>query len=734
MILSNLKIILFTLFILVGCSDLFSQNFADKNYYLIDSLDLNTLSQGDRILIDSLLIEYHNEKEDSSKLNQLTTLISLCENVVWVKYNQILKNKAEELSKKHKREKVYVKQLSSAYNNIGFYFFKKTKIDKAIFNFEKSIALSKEIDNLEVIPTALNNLGYIFKRQGNILKALEYYHESLKLNKLLEEEEEIALSLNNIGGLYYTLKEYDKALQYFRDALIKEKSDGTKKGVGRLYSNIGSVYQKQHKRTLALEYYQQSIKNYNKIGYKKGEALSLSKHTSIELEMLQDNNPKELGLILKKFKKAYNVFNELGDIECKASSACNISNVYLRLGNVILAEKYAYESIILSKKIGFPESIKNAAKALQEIATLKNDYKGAYLMQELFYKMQDSVENNNIKDLVIQRQYQYEYGKKMIKDSLRSAEAAKIKEIKYNQEIKAQKLYSYAGVIGSVLLIIVIIVVLRGSRIKRKINLELAGKNKVIEEKSLEITDSITYAKRIQQAILPQHSEFNLALKKCFVFYKPKDIVAGDFYWMHKIGDTILYAAADCTGHGVPGAMVSVVCYNALNRAVKEYGLTKPSDILNKTSELVIDTFRRDENQGEINDGMDIALCSIDFKKKQLQYSGANNPLYLFREGELIEVKANKRSVGASYLKENFINHIVNLNKDDCVYTFSDGYADQFGGPKGKKFMLKRFRKLLLSINDLSMEDQHQKIKEEFYTWKGDIFQIDDVCVIGVKI
>ena len=275
---------------------------------------------------------------------------------------------------------------------------------------------------------------------------------------------------------------------------------------------------------------------------------------------------------------------------------------------------------------------------------------------------------------------------------------------------------------------------LRGSQIKRKINLELAGKNKVIEEKSLEITDSITYAKRIQQAILPQHSEFNLALKKCFVFYKPKDIVAGDFYWMHKIGDTILYAAADCTGHGVPGAMVSVVCYNALNRAVKEYGLTKPSDILNKTSELVIDAFRRDENQRDINDGMDIALCSIDFKKKQLQYSGANNPLYLFREGELIEVKANKRSVGASYRKENFINHIVNLNKDDCVYTFSDGYADQFGGPKGKKFMLKRFRKLLLSINDLSMEDQHQKIKEEFYTWKGDIFQIDDVCVIGVKI
>lgn len=734
MILSNFKIGFFTLLFLIGCSNLFCQDFADKDYYLVDSLDLNTLNQSDRTLIDSLLIEYHNEKEDSSKLNQLTVLISLCEDAVWVKYNQILKNKAEELSQKYKKQKIYVKQLASAYNNFGFYFFQKNEIDKAIFNFEKSIALSKKIENIEVIPTALNNIGYIFKRQGDILKALEYYHESLRLNKLLKEQEEIALLLNNIGGLYYTLKEFDKALQYYRDALIIEKKDGTKKGVARLYSNIGSVYQKQHKRKLALEYYQQSIKNYNKIGYKKGEALALSKYTSIELEMLPDNNPKELELILKKFKKTYNVFDELEDVEGKASSACDISNVYQRLGNILLAEKYANESIILSKKIGFTESIKNAAKALQEIAVLKKDYKNAYFMQELFYKMQDSVDNDNIKEVVIQKQYQYEYEKKMIKDSLKSAETAKIKELKYNQEIKAQKLYSYVGVIGSVLLVIVVIVVLRGYQIKKKSNLELADKNKVIEEKSLEITDSITYAKRIQQAILPQHSEFKLALKKCFVFYKPKDIVAGDFYWMHKVGDTVLYAAADCTGHGVPGAMVSVVCYNALNRAVKEYGLINPADILNKTSELVIDTFSGSEDQRDVKDGMDIALCSIDFKKKELQYSGANNPLYLFREGELMEIKANKRSVGASSRKENFINHTIDLNENDCIYTFSDGYADQFGGPKGKKFMFKRFKKLLLSINELSLEEQHQKIEEEFYAWKGDIFQIDDVCVIGVKI
>jgi len=180
--------------------------------------------------------------------------------------------------------------------------------------------------------------------------------------------------------------------------------------------------------------------------------------------------------------------------------------------------------------------------------------------------------------------------------------------------------------------------------------------------------------------------------------------------------------------------MVSIFCYNALNRAVKEYGLITPSEILNKTSELVIDTFRRTEDQRNINDGMDIALCSIDFKNKKLQYSGANNPLFLFRDGELIEIKANKRSVGASYLKDSFINHTIDLYTNDCIYTFSDGYADQFGGPNGKKFMLKRFRKLLLSISELSMENQHKKIEAEFYTWKDKTFQVDDVYLIGVKI
>jgi serine phosphatase RsbU (regulator of sigma subunit) len=272
--------------------------------------------------------------------------------------------------------------------------------------------------------------------------------------------------------------------------------------------------------------------------------------------------------------------------------------------------------------------------------------------------------------------------------------------------------------------------VLRGSQIKRKSNLELADKNKVIEEKSLEITDSITYAKRIQRAILPQHSEFKLALKNSFVFYEPKDIVAGDFYWMHKNRGTVLFSAADCTGHGVPGAMVSVVCNNALNRSVREYGLTDPGQILDKTREIVVQEFEKSEE--EVKDGMDIALCSIE--GDTLKYAGANNPLWIIRKGEVLQTKANKQPIGQFENPVHYTTHAFELEKGDSIYIFSDGYIDQFGGEKGKKFKTKAFRELLLSIQDKSMEDQKEIIDVTFLKWKGNLEQIDDVCVIGVKI
>jgi serine phosphatase RsbU (regulator of sigma subunit)/Tfp pilus assembly protein PilF len=746
--------IVFLTFIVFLLQNIGAQTFADKSFYLIDSLDLKTLTEKDRVLIDTLLQEYHESKEDTSKLNCLNVLISECDNEIWVQYNNLLITKSKQLINKESKN-IYKKHLASGYNNYGFYYYNNDNITKAISNFEKAIQLSVEIDDLAVIPTALNNLGYIFKQQGDVLKALEYYHRSLKINRELNEQEEVALSLNNIGSIYYYQKEYEKAINYYRDALMIEKEHGSKKGVARLYSNIGSIYKEQNKNTLAIDYFNQSIKIYTEIGYSKGIATSLSKKASIELSELNgENDVKTLNQILTKHKQAYEIFNELDDNEGRAYSMCNISLTLEALKDFTGAKKYAEKSFRIAKEIGYPESIKSAANILKNIAVIKKDFEEAYFMQELFYQMQDSISSESVKEVTIQKQYQYEYQKKFIKDSLATAEAEKIKDLKYNQEIKQQQTYVLVGFIGLLLMGIVALVIYRGYRLKKKSNYQLEEKNKLIEEKNKEITDSITYAKRIQEAILPANSLLNKHLIDGFVLYKPKDIVAGDFYWMHPLeNDTVLIAVADCTGHGVPGAMVSVVCHHALNRSVREYNLTEPGLILDKTREFVIDTFAQN-NEFNVRDGMDIAICAINYKNQTVQFSGANNPLYILTTNNntisslpisckieeaynttLYEIKGDKQPIG-SYTNElsPFKTHTISIQKNDMIYLFTDGYADQFGGEKGKKLKYKTFKKLLMLNSTQKMDDQKNLLNKFFNEWKGDMEQVDDVCVLGIKI
>jgi len=251
-----------------------------------------------------------------------------------------------------------------------------------------------------------------------------------------------------------------------------------------------------------------------------------------------------------------------------------------------------------------------------------------------------------------------------------------------------------------------------------------------IEEAHNEIKDSIIYAKRIQSAILPSDKSVREHLKNSFIFYRPKDIVAGDFYWLEASGDTVYFAAADCTGHGVPGAMVSVICNGGLNRSVREFSLIKPGDILHKTRELVLQEFEKSEE--DVKDGMDIALCKI--KGTVLSYSGANNPLWIIRNGEVLERKADKQPIGKHMDNKPFTTHTMELEKGDTLYVFSDGYSDQFGGPRGKKYKSGNFKKFLLSIQPYTMEEQYTLLNEEFERWRGELDQLDDVCIIGVRI
>jgi serine phosphatase RsbU (regulator of sigma subunit) len=280
----------------------------------------------------------------------------------------------------------------------------------------------------------------------------------------------------------------------------------------------------------------------------------------------------------------------------------------------------------------------------------------------------------------------------------------------------------------------------------------------LVEEKNLEILDSINYAKRLQNAILTPVKTIYDTFQESFILYLPKDIVAGDFYWtnlakLNKRDSRNMIAAADCTGHGVPGAMVSVVCSNALDRSVKEFGLTQPAEVLDKVTDLVIETFEKSED--EVKDGMDIALCAFEEKEDhvELQYAGANNNLWIISEKKemsvnqehlepvlemegmnLFEVKATKQPVGKYLDRKPFINNVVKLNQGDTIYLFTDGFADQFGGPKGKKYKYLPFKRFLISMQNKGLQDQMTGLSDEFYRWKGDIEQIDDVCVIGIRV
>jgi serine phosphatase RsbU (regulator of sigma subunit) len=255
----------------------------------------------------------------------------------------------------------------------------------------------------------------------------------------------------------------------------------------------------------------------------------------------------------------------------------------------------------------------------------------------------------------------------------------------------------------------------------------------VIEMKNKDITDSINYAKRIQEAILPTRERFKSVLPDSFILFKPKDIVSGDFYWMSEKNDLLFVAAGDCTGHGVPGAMVSVVCSNALNRAVKEFGISDPGKILDKVRDLVIETFEKSEKE-DIKDGMDISLCTINTKTKEVQWAGANNPLWYIQGNEIKEITADKQPIGNSDNPKPFTTHNVKLHQGDEIYLFTDGYADQFGGPKGKKFKYKQFEEKVLEGRSLDMNTQRNNLNITFENWMGRLEQIDDVLIIGIRV
>ncbi len=298
-------------------------------------------------------------------------------------------------------------------------------------------------------------------------------------------------------------------------------------------------------------------------------------------------------------------------------------------------------------------------------------------------------------------------------------------------------------------------VVIYARDITQRIRLEkeIQEQQKIIEEKNKDITDSIEYSKRIQRAIFMDKKKLREYAPESFVFFKPKDIVSGDFYWftnvesmeevrlpdgsvIQKPNSFFVVAAVDCTGHGVPGAFMSIIGNSLLNKTIKNTDVNSPSEALNYLNVELKKALNNKADENPIRDGMDVALFTISLREMKLDFAGANNPLYIVRNNTLIELKAHKQPITASNDShpKPFVNQTFDIQKGDCIYIFTDGYADQFGGPKGKKFMYKKFKELLASLQDNSMEEQEKILYNTFKDWKGKLEQVDDVLVIGVKI
>jgi serine phosphatase RsbU (regulator of sigma subunit) len=478
-------------------------------------------------------------------------------------------------------------------------------------------------------------------------------------------------------------------------------------------------------------------------------------------------------LAIKTFERSLLLYEDLEDQNGIAICWQSLAEIYFNLGDFQRAKGLSESSLILSKQLGFPKEIRDASEILYKMYKEQNNWKEALGMHEQFIEMKDSVWNEERTKSTIRQQYKYTYEKQTSADSIVQADAlalmdveAEKKDIELSNE-KQQKLYLYL-VLGLVALFTLFLynrfkvtqkqkdIIDEQKKIVEQQKSDVEEKKHKIELQHFELeeihkgmSDSIKYAQRLQQAILPTLESMKDNLGKGFVVFEPKDVVSGDFYWMQKIGDTVLFAAADCTGHGVPGAMVSVVCSNALNRSVKEFNLIEPNDILNKTRELVIETFARSGK--EVRDGMDIALCALSNNK--LIYAGANNPLWILRNSDLltdvekgerrtisegnrtlIEYKANKQPIGSYENMNDFEQIEIPIFEGDSLYLFTDGFADQFGGVRGKKFKYLPLKQLLLEIDHLSMDDQKNAIMQSFNSWKGNFEQVDDVCIIGVKL
>lgn len=652
-------------------------------------------------------------------------------------------------------EKKWDKGIANCYHTIAYtYFIEGNNIEALAFNNKALIIRLRKRDKLGVAKT-YGNIGTIYYSMSQYSKALEFQLKSLKLNEEVKNLGGISSCLTNIGNIYSNLKKPLESLKYQLKALDIRIQLNDNKGIAGTLGNIGNAYLDLTSKDLALinltenermvkvyHYEFESLKKWMEIGEVSNVALT---YINIgNLYQLTKNNDSALYY----FNKGLSMYSESNDQHGIATSLNRLGGIYFEKKNNSKALEYLNKSILIAKKIDAIDIEKSASQVLSDLYLLENNPAKSLLFFKKYVQLKDSLINVDNTKKIIQQQMQYDFDKKTTADSLQNMEQVKYEKLKHHQALAIERTYTYAGVFGFLLMIVVAIIFFKSNQQKRITNKQIVLQKEILEEKNKEITDSINYAQKIQHALmasdklLDDNLKDNERNKDYFILYKPKDIVSGDYYWAHKPEheNSFIFITADCTGHGVPGAFMSLLCISYLNEVVKEQGVTQPAKIFNLVRDKVVANFTTNESSDR-KDGMDAVVYKINYDTNILEYAAANNPILLLEQDEnknyqLIELKADKMPVGVTHdgIYKPFKLGEYKLKPNTIIYTFTDGYADQFGGPSDKKFMYKRMRELLNSIAPLSAQEQKEKLDSAITMWKGDFEQVDDILVIGVRI
>jgi len=615
--------------------------------------------------------------------------------------------------------------IAGCYINMGLLEDRLGNYKKAIQHATEAAKIRKELGDVRGTASALNNLGISYGNLGDYKKSLSSYFKSLELRESINDKLDMSVSYLNIGDSYNIQGKFDESEKFLLKALPLKKELGDKEGEAYVYANLASI-------ATSKKNYKQALIMHLK-GLKLREEMNDRQNINQTYVFIGKNyfDQQKFNEALGYYLKAAESSRELGDKVNLIEGDVGAGKCYEQKKEFKKALDKYEEASRIGREIDYRSGLIEALSGLSSIQEKLQNYKQALSYQIAFTQLKDSMLNEASFKQTAELNTRYETDKKE-KEILLLTKDQQLKD----KTLKQQRLVRIGLITGLVLLLSLSFLLFNRYQYKQKANLVLKKQKQEISEKNIQIVDSIDYAKNIQEAILPDADKLTDLLNDYFILYKPKAIVSGDFYWIGKKNDKLICAVADCTGHGVPGAFMSLLGHNILENVVQKDTSINPGSILTTLNEEIVARFSKGKEKATVKHGMDIAIISLDTNKRHLEYAGARNSLYVVRDKQLTEIKADKISTGVVQADQTFVkynNQVSELKKGDMIYLFSDGYPDQKGGPDKKKFYYQPFKDLLATISNLPLEEQKQQLDKAITDWMGEMEQIDDILVMGIK-